>query len=208
MGLQATINASTNADWIQSFQFIDSGITTPVLQAGGNGFTSTPNIVCSAPVDANGNLIPGGKPALIAATLTGNTVSLLTLTDPGFGYVAGYPPKITAVPTDGNGSGFSAFTTVGNPITLVNSVLTLSIRPSAGSNQVMGTVGSASPNTGITFTNASAGQFQIIIPQSLLDTLNPAATYYHDLVQTLANGVNKQRIWTGTLTVDQGLTAS
>lgn len=205
--LTATITVSNgNADWIQQFAWVDTGIVAPTMQAGGIGFTSLPNIVCSPPVDANGILIPGGKPALITANgISGGAVTGLTLQDPGNGYVAGYPPTITAVPTDGNGSGFAAFTTVGNPINLTGSTMTMEIRATASSVQALVTVGSAAPNTGITITNAALGQFQIVLPKAQLASLTPGASYVHDLVRLRTDGYTEQ-MWTGTITVIGGVT--
>lgn len=205
--LNATITVSNgNADWIQQFAWVDTGILAPTMQAGGVNFTSIPNIACSPPVDANGNLIPGGKPALITANgISGGSVTGLTLQDPGNGYVVGYPPTIEAVPTDGNGSGFAAFTTVGNPINLTGSVMTMEIRQTAASAQAFVTVGSASPNTGITITSPTLGQFQIVLPKAQLALLNPGTSYVHDLIRLRTDGYTEQ-MWTGTITVIGGVT--
>lgn len=205
--LNATITVTNgNADWIQSFQWIDTGIVAPTLQAGGINFTSIPNIVCSSPVDANGNLIPGGVPALITANgISGGAVTGLTLQKPGVGYVAGYPPTITAVPTDGNGSGFAAFTTVGNPIDLTGSVMTMEIRQTAASVQALVTVGSAAPNTGITITNPTQGQFQIVLPKAQLALLVTGTSYVHDLIRLRTDTLTEQ-MWTGTIVVLGGVT--
>lgn len=201
--LTATITVSNNADWIQGFQWTDSGIAAPTLQAGGINYTSAPSVVCSPPVDANGNLVSGGKPAVVTCTISGGAVNALTRVDPGAGYVAGYPPKIYFV--GGNGSGAAAFTTVGNPIDLTGSSLWLEIRQSAAAAQVFATVGSALPLTGITITNASNGQFTIIIPKASLQLMAPGQLYVHDLLRLRPDGYT-ERLWTGTISVDGGVT--
>jgi hypothetical protein len=201
--LQANITVSNNADWIQAFQWVDTGIQVPTLQSGGTGFTSVPQIVVSPPVDANGNPIVGGIPAQITATVSGGAVTALTLVSPGQGYVVGIPPSITAV--GGGGSGFAAYTMVGNAISLAGSTLTLEVRPTAASAQLLLTVGSAAPNTGITITNAPLGLFQIVLPMATLQNLTPGQQYVHDLLRLRPDGYT-ERMWTGTLSVDGGVT--
>jgi hypothetical protein len=201
--LQANITVSNNADWIQAFQWVDTGIQTPTLQSGGAGFTSAPSVVFSSPVDASGNLIAGGIPATGVATVSGGAVTGITLTNPGVGYLVGYPPSISFV--GGGGSGAAAYTTVGNPISLGSSTLTLEVRPTAGSAQLLLTVGTAAPNTGITITNGPMGQFQIILPMAALQNLQPGQQYVHDLLRLRPDGYT-ERMWTGTLSVDGGVT--
>jgi hypothetical protein len=204
--LNATITVSNNnnADWIQGFQWTDTGILAPTLQSGGTGFTTLPQIVASPPTDATGSLVIGGKPALITASGIGSgAVTGLTLQDPGIGYVIGYPPIISAV--GGGGSNFLAFTTVGNPVSLSGSSLTLEVRRTASDVQALITVGSASPNTGITITDAANGKFTIILPKLALAALTQGQVYVHDLVRLRPDGYT-ERLWTGTLTVDGGVT--
>lgn len=193
--LQANITVSNNADWVQAFQWIDTGILLPTLQAGGTGFTSPPSVICSPPLDASGNLVVFGRPALVTATVSGGAVTGFTMVDPGEGYVAGYPPTISFV---GAGSGAQAFTTVGNPITLVGSTLTLEVRPTAASTQLLGIAN-------CTITDAVNGKFQIVIPKSLCQLLVPGQFYVHDLLRLRADSLT-ERMWTGTISVDGGVT--
>jgi hypothetical protein len=203
--LTATINVSNgNADWIQGFQWLDTGIVAPTLQSGGTAFGTIPQIVASPPVDANGNLIPFGRPALITANgVSGGAVTGLTLQDPGIGYVVGYPPSITAV--GGGGSAFAAFTVVGNPISMVGSSLSLEVRSIPSSVQTLITVGSVAPNTGITITDAANGKFTIVLPKAGLANLTAGQSYVHDLIRLRPDGLT-ERMWTGTINVDGGVT--
>ena len=105
----------------------------------------------------------------------------------------------------GAGSGASAYTTVGNAISLVGSTLTMEVRPTAPSPQTVVTVGSGAPNTGIVLTNAAGGQFTITLPKASLSALTPGQTYVHDLVRLNPDG-HTERMWTGTVSVDAGVT--
>jgi hypothetical protein len=62
----------------------------------------------------------------------------------------------------------------------------------------------SSSNGRINITDATAGEFELIIPAADMGTLS-AGVYNHDLILTLANN-HIHRIWKGTLDLHRGVT--
>ena len=63
------------------------------INYGGSGYTVAPTIAISAPVDADGNAVPNGVAATATCTISSGVITVVTITNPGYGYK--YPPTIT-----------------------------------------------------------------------------------------------------------------
>jgi hypothetical protein len=92
--------------------------------------------------------------------------------------------------------------TIFTPIDLTGSLLKLEIRVLETDHEAIVSV--FSPSNGIIFTNATLGQFTILIDRLLLVRL-AAGDYFTDLVRLMPNGL-QERMWEGTATVVEGTT--
>jgi hypothetical protein len=92
--------------------------------------------------------------------------------------------------------------TVFTPINLTNSLLKLEIRNQETDNEALVSV--FSPDGGIALTNATQGQFTILIDRPHLTHL-AAGQYFADLVRLMPNGY-QERMWEGMALVVEGTT--
>jgi hypothetical protein len=92
--------------------------------------------------------------------------------------------------------------TVFTPIDLTGSTLKMEIRIQETDHEALVSV--FSPANGITITNATGGQFTILIDRPHLTHL-AAGQYYVDLVRLMTNGY-QERMWEGQANVVQGTT--
>jgi hypothetical protein len=88
------------------------------------------------------------------------------------------------------------------PIDLTGSTLKLEIRTLETDHEALVSV--YSPDGGIFITNATQGQFQILIDRPHLTHLS-AGQYFTDLVRMMPNGY-QERLWEGTAVVVEGTT--
>lgn len=95
--------------------YTGAGAGLATVTAGGSGYTSAPAVTIAAPT----GVIPnnGGRTATATATITGDAVTAITITDPGFGYaIDGTDPVVTI--SGGAGTGATATVSIDdkNPI--------------------------------------------------------------------------------------------
>ncbi len=95
---------------------------------------------------------------------------------------------------------FSLGDTAGAPLDLAGASLRMHIETLAGETVVEATTA----NGRIILIDAPAGRFDLAIPAATMRTLT-AGAYRHDLLLVAANG-NVRRIWSGSLTLDRGVT--
>jgi hypothetical protein len=88
------------------------------------------------------------------------------------------------------------------PIDLTGSTLKLEIRIQEIDHEALVSV--YSPDGGIAITNATQGQFQILMDREHLIHL-AAGQYFTDLVRLMPNGY-QERLWEGTANVVEGTT--
>ena len=88
------------------------------------------------------------------------------------------------------------------PIDLTGSTLKLEIRTQEIDHEALVSV--YSPDGGIAITNATQGQFQILMDREQLIHL-AAGQYFTDLVRLMPNGY-QERLWEGTAFVVEGTT--
>mgnify|MGYP000918996071 CR=1 FL=1 len=94
---------------------------------------------------------------------------------------------------------FALASEAGSPVDLTGASLRMGLADLSGAARLEASTG----NGRVTITNAANGSFELLIPASLMGTL-PEGIYRHDMVLAMAG--RTQRIWTGTLSLAQGVT--
>lgn len=87
---------------------------------------------------------------------------------------------------------------VGAPLDITGAAMRMAIETAAGDDALEVTTA----NGRIIVTDASAGRFDLAIPAASMRTLGEGA-YRHDLLLEAAGSV--RRVWSGTLTLGQGV---
>ena len=87
------------------FKYATAGNSLTILPEGqvkeirinyaGVGYTTTPTLQISSPVDADGNAVPNGVTATATCTLTSGAITSVTITNPGYGYQ--YAPEVRII---------------------------------------------------------------------------------------------------------------
>jgi hypothetical protein len=90
------------------------------------------------------------------------------------------------------------------PIDLTGSTLKMEVRSSESDHNVLVSVSSAPPASGIQITNAVGGAFTITLDRNRLSQLVPG-NYVSDLVRLMPSGW-QERMWEGTAAVVEGTT--
>ena len=93
--------------------------------------------------------------------------------------------------------GFQYTTSVGTPVDLTGSTLTMQVRATAADPVVPFPVA-------VVITDALNGRFTVSIAAAALLTVQ-AKTYVHDLVRLRPDGTREQ-VWSGSMTVTAGVT--
>jgi hypothetical protein len=90
------------------------------------------------------------------------------------------------------------------PIDLTGSVLKMEVRKSESDRNVVVSLSSAPPASGIEITDAVGGAFTVFMDRNRLSQLVPG-NYVSDIVRLMPQGW-QERIWEGTATVVEGTT--
>lgn len=95
--------------------------------------------------------------------------------------------------------GFVLTDSAGTPLDITGAALRFGLETSAGRDVLE----ASTLNGRITVSDAPAGRFDLAIPAAVMATLAEGA-YRHDLLLEASGSV--RRVWTGTLTLGQGVT--